>query len=108
MRIHCLPAVITSLTITVELMMMLTSHVKVRNTLFPIPSFYFDNLYTAPAFLSDNCTEGNLRLVNGKAASKGRVEICYEGVWGSICPNLWKDTNAKVACNQLGYTTIGK
>uniref|UniRef100_A0A1X7ULL6 Deleted in malignant brain tumors 1 protein n=1 Tax=Amphimedon queenslandica TaxID=400682 RepID=A0A1X7ULL6_AMPQE len=62
---------------------------------------------TASSFSSDNCTETSLRLVGGKTSNEGRVEICYEGVWGSICPNYWKDDNARVACKQLGYTTTG-
>ena len=66
------------------------------------------HLSIAPFFSSDNCTETSIRLVDGRTGTEGRVEICYEGVWGSICPNYWKVENAMVACKQLGYATTGK
>ena len=56
---------------------------------------------------SSNCTNGDIRLKNGNTEYEGRVEMCYSGVWGSICPSSWDSNDAKVVCRQLGYITIG-
>ena len=56
-----------------------------------------------------NCTNGTLRLVNGSVESAGRVEICINGVWGTVCDTQYYDyyyqdnTIATVVCKQLGY-----
>ena len=50
------------------------------------------------------CTHGAIRLVNGTYSDEGRVEVCINGVWGTVTSDWWNVPDAKVACRQLGYT----
>lgn len=56
--------------------------------------------------MSDNtgCLEGQVRLANGTIEQEGRVEVCSNGVWGTVCQNGWNAIDAYVVCSQLGYT----
>lgn len=56
---------------------------------------------------ANTCLEGDIRLQGGNS-SQGRVEICFNNVWGTVCHDNWRDVDAQVACKQLGFTTIGK
>ena len=49
------------------------------------------------------CTFGEVRLVGGNSSNEGRVEMCYRGVWGSICYSGWNYIDAAVVCRQLGF-----
>ena len=39
---------------------------------------------------------------------EGRVEICVNDTWTSICSNLWTTNDGNVACRQLGFSQISK
>ena len=53
------------------------------------------------------CTQGAIRL-RGGTSTFGRVEICNNNIWGTVCDDSWGSTDARVACRQLGlpYTCM--
>ncbi len=54
-------------------------------------------------------TTGDVRLVGGEDEYEGRVEICQDGTWQSICQGSdWSQEDATVTCRQLGYSLLCK
>ena len=53
-----------------------------------------------------NCTDGDIRLGDGPEL-KGRVEVCINNIWSTICTSHWTDNEATVICSQLGYSQYG-
>ena len=52
----------------------------------------------------DLCINGYLRLAGGNNINEGRVEVCSNGVWGTIYEEGWDSRDAKVVCKQLGLS----
>ena len=53
------------------------------------------------------CEEGSIRLADGIIEQEGRLEVCVNEVWGSVCDEGWDKTDAHVICQQLGYSDLG-
>ena len=37
---------------------------------------------------------------------EGRVEICVNRRWGTVCDSQWTDNHTAVVCRQLGFSDI--
>ena len=82
--------------------------------------------------IAESCVEGEVRLNNlfnedienfyrnptqfpssfyiKDQLSRGKVEVCISGTWGTVCRGdaTWNDQSASVACSQLGFSRWGE
>ena len=54
---------------------------------------------------SGGCSENGIRLVSSTNSGNayGRVEVCLNGLWGTVCDDGWDSNDATTVCRQLGY-----
>ena len=50
-----------------------------------------------------NCTDYDVQLVDGPSLNEGRVLLCINGVWGTLCNSGIDYNDVKVICHELGY-----
>ena len=50
---------------------------------------------------ADECETGNVRLVGGASPLEGRLEVCVNEVWGTVCDAEWGADGTDVVCAQL-------
>ena len=71
--------------------------------------------------LMADCKDGEIRLVGGNTIYEGRVEVCINQVWGTVCSSrkfpywywwsygyYWGTPDSNVVCRQLGHMELGK
>jgi len=57
--------------------------------------------------VAGNCTDGEVRLVGGNNRSLGRVEVCINNAWGTVCNARFGTNEARVICRQLTFDDKG-
>ncbi len=58
--------------------------------------------------LPSNCTTGSIRLVDGSNELEGRVEVCINNAWGTVCDNTFSEDEAEIICNVTGNPYNGE
>ena len=53
------------------------------------------------------CDSTNVRLVDGTMGREGRLEVCYNNEWGTVCGDYFWHVDARVACRHVGYGADG-
>ena len=67
--------------------------------------------------MGDDCINGSVRLgdasdgisEDGEGVRQGRVEVCVNRAWGTVCNDTFRLSEARVVCKQLaGFREEGK
>lgn len=58
--------------------------------------------------LPSGCVNGQVRLIGGSVPNEGRVEVCQDRHWGTVCDNQFTSVDASVVCKQLSYSRFSK
>ena len=46
--------------------------------------------------------------MDGSSYNEGRVEVCSNGRWGTVCNDEWTEREVSLVCTRLGFSTLSK
>lgn len=61
-----------------------------------------------PSIGNARCSDGEVRLIGGSNVREGRVEVCLNRVWGTVCLEQFSDDDAEVVCSQMNFERDGR
>ena len=100
------------LTVSIMKMQEYTVMVSFHSIQLSLSTYSWYNIIIVHAYtlgrIYDDCQEGELRLeANGNTAGVGgRVEVCLDDFWGTVCDDGWDVRDATTVCRQLGLSGI--
>ncbi len=75
---------------------------------FSIFDSYVYKLCTCYFTESSSCSDGDVRLVNGSKTQEGRLEVCSNNLWGTVCGDGFNKIDGYVICKELGLGSSGE
>ena len=63
--------------------------------------------YSEKNYSVTDCKDGDTRLASGLNRFQGRVEVCYNRIWGSVCSYSWTNEDGNVVHKELRYQSVG-
>ena len=60
--------------------------------------------------MAGDCVNEDLRLVGSlrETEAEGKVEMCIEREWFTVCVDEWTNNSTEVVCRQLGFSPDGE
>ncbi len=49
-----------------------------------------------------------MQLTSNTSSASGKVEVCVNGIWVTICDDFWRPPDAEVVCQQLSGSNQGQ
>ncbi len=93
--------------ITVDTLKTLVLHVNLVSLRWSTEKHTITTVWHRINAYLEQCQEGGIRLEGGQFPHEGRVEVCLNEVWGTVCHDAWNNQDAQVACRQLGFVPQG-
>ena len=69
-------------------------------------AYNYNMLFTAASY-EDECSESDIQLISGRLQDEGKVVLCFNGLWNTVCLDEHDYSKARLVCRQLGYDGCG-